>query len=93
MKVNKLEEILNCLKDKNSDIVLDVSSGYEYGNTYDLTVVSIESKECGTTTIKLGFEERCMPLKRTENRMKNMNISFLKNGTNNSNIEEEDKNE
>lgn len=82
MNVEKLTEILSSLKDRDANIVLDVSRLNDdicSNAIYDLTMLSIENKN-DTTSIKLSFEKRESKNKKTENRMKSMNIDFLKNG-------------
>ena len=82
MNVEKLTEILSSLKDRDANIVLDVSRFNDdicSNAIYDLTMLSIENKN-DTTSIKLSFEKRENKNKKTENRMKSMNIDFLKNG-------------
>ena len=79
MKVSKLEELLSCLKDKDTDIVLDTCSIHDeikYCSIYDLTLLSIEDKN-GKTSIKLGFEEREDKSRKSENRMKSMNPNIV----------------
>lgn len=78
MKVNKLEELLNCLKDKNADIILDTSKfcdEIKYGSIYDLTILSIENKD-DKTVIKLAFEERENKIKKCGSRMKSMDFDI-----------------
>lgn len=82
MNVEKLTEILSSLKDRSANIVLDVSRFNDdicFNAIYDLTMLSIENKN-DTTSIKLSFEKRENKNKKTESRMKSMNIDFLKNG-------------
>ena len=73
MKVNKLEELLSSLKDKNADIILDtnrISDEIKYNSIYDLIILSIENKD-DKTVIKLAFEER-------ENKNQKCNMSRIK---------------
>lgn len=78
MKLEKLEEILNSLKDKDADVVLDTfrtTDDYKPNTTYDLTTISIEDKD-RKTVIKLSFEERFINDKKSNCRMRNMNINL-----------------
>lgn len=85
MKVSKLEDILGCLKDKNIDVILDLSKFQDeikYNSLYDLTTLSIEEKD-DKTMIKLGFEERENKNKKCESRMRSMNFDIHNIGANN----------
>lgn len=85
MKVSKLEELLNCLKDKDIDVILDTSRIYDeikHNNIYDLIVLSIENKD-DKTVVKLGFEEREVKNKKCENRIRSMDFNIHNIGDNN----------
>lgn len=84
MKINKLEEILMCLKDKDSNIILDTSNLHEEclnNTTYELTTVSIEERDKGLV-IKLGFNERISNSenKHSQCRIKNIDLSSIREG-------------
>lgn len=81
MKVEKLEELLSSLQDKEAEIILDKKCYEElrYTATYDLTTLSIENKN-EKTVIKLSFDEREDNTKKNTfpSRMKSMNIDLNK---------------